>query len=130
MSFQRSRMSADRTMMSIIRTSLSLIGFGFTIYQFFGRLQTDKILSSARHAPRNFGLALVSLGLALLTLGIVYHLRYMGELRAERTMMTRQGLIHGETSYPISLTVVTAALLWIIGALAIVSMVFRSGPFN
>ncbi len=28
-------MSADRTLMSVIRTSLSLIGFGFTIFQFF-----------------------------------------------------------------------------------------------
>jgi hypothetical protein len=29
MSFQRTRMSADRTLMSVIRRSLSLIGFGF-----------------------------------------------------------------------------------------------------
>ena len=39
MSFQRTRMSADRTLMSVIRTSLSLISFGFTIYQFFEKLQ-------------------------------------------------------------------------------------------
>jgi hypothetical protein len=35
LSFQRTRMSADRTLMSVIRTSLALIGFGFTIFQFF-----------------------------------------------------------------------------------------------
>ena len=34
MSFQRTRVSADRTLMSVIRTSLSLISFGFTIFQF------------------------------------------------------------------------------------------------
>ena len=41
MSFQRARMSADRTLMSVMRTSLSLIGFGFTIFQFFQKLKND-----------------------------------------------------------------------------------------
>ena len=39
MSFQRTRLSADRTLMAVIRTSLSLIGFGFSIYQIFKKLQ-------------------------------------------------------------------------------------------
>ncbi|HEY7064663.1 MAG TPA: DUF202 domain-containing protein [Chloroflexota bacterium] len=30
-------MSAERTLMAWNRTSLSLIGFGFTIYQFFDK---------------------------------------------------------------------------------------------
>ena len=42
MSFQRTRMSADRTLMSVIRTSLSLISFGFTIFQFFEKLQGQR----------------------------------------------------------------------------------------
>ncbi|WP_422506957.1 DUF202 domain-containing protein [Stenotrophomonas sp. GZD-301] len=128
MSFQRTRMSADRTLMSIIRTALSLIGFGFTIYQFFGHmLQTVGGLRP--HAPRNFGVALVALGLVLLTLGIVYHVRYMQGLRAERALMIREGLVHGESRYPISLTLITAGLLWLLGLLAIVSMTFNIAPF-
>jgi len=69
MSFQCTRMSADRTLMSVIRTSLSLIGFGFTIAQFFEKLRNAGTISSAA-APRNFGLALVFLGVALLVMGI------------------------------------------------------------
>ena len=42
MSFQRTRLSADRTLMSVIRTALSLISFGFTIYQVFQKLQGEE----------------------------------------------------------------------------------------
>jgi uncharacterized membrane protein YidH (DUF202 family) len=72
LSFQRTRMSSDRTLMSIVRTSLSLIGFGFTIYQFFCGLRaaeaTREVVGAA--AARNFGVALVLLGLLILTLGM------------------------------------------------------------
>ncbi|WP_312328920.1 DUF202 domain-containing protein [Stenotrophomonas sp.] len=130
MSFQRTRMSADRTLMSIIRTALSLIGFGFTIFQFFGHMLELPGVSLNPHAPRNFGLALVALGMVLLTLGIIYHLRYMQELRAERTLMKREGLIHGESRYPVSLTLITAGLLWVLGLLAIAGMTFNVAPFG
>ncbi|WP_411851162.1 DUF202 domain-containing protein [Stenotrophomonas sp. LGBM10] len=129
MSFQRTRMSADRTLMSIIRTALSLIGFGFTIYQFFGHM-LETVGGLRPHAPRNFGVALVALGLVLLTLGIVYHVRYMQGLRAERALMIEEGLIHGESHYPVSLTLITAGLLWLLGLLAIVSMTFNVAPFG
>src|SRR5512143_2399018 len=76
MSFQRTRMSADRTLMSVIRTSLSLISFGFTIFQVFQKLYDAKILKRAQ-AARNFGQALVFLGVAMLILGIVYHVKFM-----------------------------------------------------
>lgn len=130
MSFQRTRMSADRTLMSIIRTALSLIGFGFTIYQFFGHMLDVPGTTLRPHAPRNFGVALVALGMVMLTLGIIYHLRYMKELRRERALMMGEGLIHGESHYPISLTLITAGLLWLLGLLAIVSMTFNVAPFG
>ena len=130
MSFQRTRMSADRTLMSIIRTALSLIGFGFTIYQFFGHMLDVPGTTLRPHAPRNFGVALVALGMVMLTLGIVYHLRYMKELRSERALMMGEGLIHGESHYPISLTLITAGLLWLLGLMAIVSMTFNVAPFG
>ncbi|MCD9085329.1 DUF202 domain-containing protein [Stenotrophomonas sp. SY1] len=129
MSFQRTRMSADRTLMSIIRTALSLIGFGFTIYQVFGHLLQTTEVGLSPHAPRNFGVALVALGLVMLTLGIVYHLRYMRGLRAERVLMIQEGLVHGESNYPVSLTLITAGLLWLLGLMAIVSMTFNVAPF-
>ena len=121
MSLQRTRMSADRTLMSVLRTSLSLIGFGFTIYQVFEKAKDAKLIAAA-HAPRNFGLALVALGIAMLVLGIVYHVRFMGELRRSRESMVAEGLIHGQSGFPPSLTLVTAVVLLVIGVAAIVSM--------
>jgi inner membrane protein YidH len=129
MSFQRTRMSADRTLMSVIRTSLSLIGFGFTIFQFFQKLRDAGTLAHTA-APRNFGVTLVALGIALLVFGIAYHVQFMRGLRAEREAMTEAGLIRGQSHFPISLTLITALVLLLIGVTAIVSMVFQVGPFN
>src|SRR3954462_10089161 len=84
MSFQRTRMSADRTLMAVMRTSLSLISFGFTIHQAFGRLQESGTLTMRTHAPRNFGVALVALGIVMLVLGIMYQAQFMTELRNTR----------------------------------------------
>ena len=38
-SWLRTRLSIERTMMSWVRTASALIGFGFTIVQFFYRVQ-------------------------------------------------------------------------------------------
>ena len=129
MSFQRTRMSADRTLMSVIRTALSLIGFGFTIFQVFHKLVEADILKHAQ-APRNFGVALVLLGIAMLVLGIVYHGQFMLELRRQRQQMRADGLVHGESRFPVSMTLIVAVLLLLTGLLAIISMVFSVGPFG
>jgi putative membrane protein len=123
MSFQRTRMSADRTLMSVIRTALSLIGFGFTIFQVFEKARDAKLLANAS-APRNFGIALVLLGIGMLVLGIVYHLQFMRALRKTRVQMSADGLIHGESPFPPSLTLITALALLAIGIAAIVNMIF------
>lgn len=129
MSFQRTRMAADRTLMGTIRTSLSLIGFGFTIFQVFQKLVEAKVLVHAQ-APARFGTALVLLGIAMLVLGIVYHVRFMFELRRTRDQMRADGLIHGQSQYPVSMTLIVAVLLLAIGLAAIVSMTFNIGPFD
>jgi putative membrane protein len=129
MSFQRTRMSADRTLMSVIRTSLSLISFGFTIFQVFEKLRDQSVITHAA-APRNFGIALVALGILMLVGGIIYHLQFMYGLREERKAMTAAGLIHGESRFPPSLTLITAVILLVIGIAAIVSMIFQIGPFD
>ena len=129
MSFQRTRMSADRTLMSVIRTSLSLIGFGFTIFQVFQKLYEAEVLKSA-HAAGNFGKALVLLGIVMLAVGIGYHVSFMLELRRLRAEMRKDALIHGDSGFPVSLTLVVAFLLLTVGLFAIVSMVFGVGPFH
>ncbi|GAB3766447.1 hypothetical protein GCM10028796_25680 [Ramlibacter monticola] len=129
MSFQRTRMSADRTLMSVLRTSLSLISFGFTIYQVFDKLAHNEVIRNV-NAPRNFGTALVSLGILMLAIGIVYHVQFMLGLRRIRSEMKAAGLVHGESGFPPSFTLVTALILLLVGLFAIVSMVFHIGPFG
>lgn len=129
LSFQRTRLSADRTLMSVIRTSLSLISFGFTIYQVFQKLKEAGTLVHAA-APRNFGVTLVLLGIVMLIVGIVYHVQFMVGLRQERRAMREAGLVHGDSRYPVSFTLVTAVILLLIGLVAIASMIFNVGPFN
>jgi uncharacterized membrane protein YidH (DUF202 family) len=130
MSFQRSRMSAERTLMSVIRTSLSLISFGFTIYQFLGRLMDEKLVSGAPHAARNFGQALVWLGVGMLVVGIAYHVQFMLGLRKARRGMRDETLIHAESGFPVSFTLVVAVLLLGVGVAALASLTFQVGPFH
>ncbi|RBP15736.1 putative membrane protein [Roseiarcus fermentans] len=129
MAFQRTRLAEDRTLMAVIRTALSLIGFGFTIFQFFQKLRDQNLVTHAG-APRHFGMALVWLGVLMLALGIAYHVQFMLGLRRLRQSMRDEGLIHGETAFPVSLTLITALLLLATGVAAIASMQFDIGPFG
>jgi len=129
MSFQRTRMSADRTLMSVMRTSLSLISFGFTIYQVFRKMADNQLLTGSAPA-RHFGVLLVTLGIAMLVIGIVYHVRFMTGLRHERNAMTAEGLIHGQSGFPPSMTLIAAVLLLVIGVMAIANMVFHVSLFG
>lgn len=127
MSFQRTRMSADRTLMSVIRTSLSLISFGFTIYQVFEKLRDHGVITHA-YSSRNFGVTLVGLGILMQVIGIIYHVQFMYGLREVRRAMAADGLIHAESKFPPSFTLVTGLILLLLGVLAIVSMLFQIGP--
>ena len=129
MSFQRTRLSADRTLMSVIRTSLSLISFGFTIFQFFQKLRASDVIAHAA-APRNFGQALVWIGIAMLVIGIVYHALFMAGLRKEREEMRAEGLIYAQSHFPVSMTLIVALLLLVVGLMAVFSMTFNIGPFG
>ena len=63
-------MSLERTLMSWVRTAISLIGFGFTIVQFFERVQgMEGVAPGLRpQAPRLFGLALILCGVVALAI--------------------------------------------------------------
>jgi putative membrane protein len=129
MAFQRTRMAADRTLMAVIRTSLSLISFGFTIYQFFNKLRDAGVVKGV--APsRNFGISLVWLGIIMLILGISYHIFFMLGLRDQRSQLKTAGLVHGESSFPTSLVLITALALLLIGFFAAASMLLHVGPFE
>src|ERR1700758_1628116 len=63
-SWLRTRLSVERTMMSWVRTATALIGFGFTIVQFFDRMRQMPGTASAYfpEAPRYLGLSLIFCG--------------------------------------------------------------------
>jgi putative membrane protein len=84
-----------------------------------------EVLKSSQ-AARHFGIALVLLGIAMLVLGIGYHVMFMYGLRRERQQMKAAGLVHAE----VSLTLMVALLLLAIGFMAIANMVYDFGPFG
>jgi putative membrane protein len=73
----RTRLSIERTLMAWVRTCTALIGFGFTIVQFFQRLAgTQGVAEAVRpQAPRYLGLALVGAGIAGLLISVVQYRR-------------------------------------------------------
>jgi putative membrane protein len=44
--------------------------------------------------------------------------------------MTESGLIHGESRFPVSYTLIVALLLLLLGVAALVSITLRVGPFR
>jgi putative membrane protein len=51
-------------------------------------------------------------------------------LRHERDAMHQDGLIHAQSRFPPSMTLVTALILLVVGVFAIVSMLFQVEPFG
>jgi putative membrane protein len=78
-SWLRTRLSIERTLMSWIRTATALIGFGFTIFQFFERFNEMANVAPARSPmmPRLVSLALIGIG----TGGMIVALEYRTMLR-------------------------------------------------
>ena len=62
LSWMRSDLSNLRTILSWARTSVSMIGFGFTIYNFYRGFLEDLDGPGRQDAARNLGLALVAAG--------------------------------------------------------------------
>jgi putative membrane protein len=114
LAFARTRAAYERTMMSWIRTATSLITFGFSIYKFF-QLEQNEIAERGRHliGPRQFSLMLVSIGIVSLLLAT---LEYRQNIRA---------LGPGYDYNQRSLAVLVAALISILGFVALFLMIFR-----
>jgi putative membrane protein len=122
-SWLRTRLSVERTMMSWVRTAISLIGFGFTIVQFFERMRELPGVGPARFpdAPRYLGLALIFCGIAALLISIweyLWGLNYLwGRSFAAIAGVTREGK-------QTPLLAVSVALV-LIGLFAFFSVLFR-----
>ncbi len=122
-SWLRTRLSIERTMMSWVRTASALIGFGFTIDQFFDRMQQMPGAAAAYfpHASRYLGLSLIFCGVMALVISIwEYHwgLRYLwGGNFAAIAGVTREG-----KQTPL---LAVAILLAFIGTFAFFAVVLR-----
>ncbi len=64
------------------------------------------------------------LGVAILLGGIWRHVQFAQELRARRKMMIGEGLIHGDSAYPVSVSLLVAIGLMFVGLAAAANIIF------
>jgi putative membrane protein len=112
----RTRLAAERTMMATLRTGLSFISFGFTIFKFLQYVkQSEGANTNLRvNAPRNMGIALISVGILVLTLGSWQHWHFLKELQAEST-----------GKFPHSVSLIAAVILLVIGVVTLITLAVR-----
>jgi len=123
-SWMRTRLGIERTYLAWIRTGVSLIGFGFTIVQFFQKMQGMTARNGrtmAEEMPRNLGLALIAAGVLAL---IISSIQYRGQLRYMWSDQFRS--IAGVSEKPHRTPAfISAMVLLLIGVAAFVSVFFR-----
>ena len=113
LAFDRTRVAYERTMMAWIRTATSLITFGFSIYKFFQIEVPPPGRQNRVIGPHGFALILVSIGLFSLILATLEYRQNIRTLGAEFAGQRR------------SLAVMVAALISMLGILALVVIIFR-----
>ena len=131
LSIERTLLAEDRTLMAILRTSLSLISFGFTIYQFLGKIALSGTNNAVtRESARNFGATLIIAGIILLIGGLYAHFRGLAALRSRRRRLHDEGLLRTAPFYRPTATGIVCFVLLILGLIAITDMVLRTGPLQ
>jgi putative membrane protein len=113
LAFDRTRLAYERTLMAWVRTAISLITFGFTIYKFFqlegaGLRQENRLVSA-----NTFALLMIVIGLVSLLMATIQHRQELQALRAQ------------DPDVPRSLARVLAALISVLGILALLSVILR-----
>ena len=123
-SWLRTRMSLERTMMSWVRTAVSLIGFGFTIVQFFERFggMPGVATPSRPQAPWYLGLALIGSGIFALVISIWQYRQTLLYLRSGE-FAPLAGLSDRPMQTPLG---IVSIILIFIGLFAFVAVLTRS----
>jgi putative membrane protein len=109
---ERTRAAYERTMMAWIRTATSLITFGFTIYKFF-QIEEPAGRPNRLIGPRGFAIILVSIGLFSLILATLEYRQDIRTLEVQYAGKRR------------SLAALVAAMISLLGILALVVIAFR-----
>jgi inner membrane protein YidH len=112
---ERNRLAYERTLMAWVRTGVSLISFGFASYKFFEEFRKAEQLprSNELFGVREFGFIMICIGLVVVLLATIQHIRTMHKLRAQYV------------DVPYSLAAVVALLVAILGILALIGVIFR-----
>ena len=113
LAFDRTLVAYERTMLAWIRTATSLITFGFSIYKFFQIERGGGEHNNRLIGPREFALLLVSLGLVSLLLATWEYRHNIRILRAQYP------------GTPRALAAVVAALIGVLGTLALLAVILR-----
>lgn len=123
-SWMRTRLSIERTMLSWLRTATALIGFGFTIVQFFDRLKTMAGTKEAvfPELPLYFGLALILCGVVALIISLWQYRSVLGYLR-QPAFATLTPPEHQQHQTP---TFALAILLAVLGVATFVGLCLRT----
>jgi putative membrane protein len=119
----RTVMALQNTLMAAARTAISLIGFGFTVAQFFEKMRANlpaEVRSVQPNVPRDLGLILIGAGVITLA---VFTWQYQ---RALRYLQAAPFDVLGVSERPLHTSVnLTAVAVLLIGVAAFVSVFLR-----
>jgi putative membrane protein len=112
----RTRLAYERTMMAWIRTGISLITFGFSIYKFF-QIEIPKSApgNEGLFASANFAMLMIAMGLMALLIATLENRRDLKTLKTD----------YDTVNLSLSLARVFAALVAILGILALIAVILR-----
>jgi len=113
LALERTRIAYERTLMAWVRTGASMITFGFSVYKFFSYELEKSDSGASAIGPREFGIALILIGLIILATGRIEHRRDLRRLAQHYPEM------------PVSGTRIVQALVAVLGALALIAVILR-----
>jgi putative membrane protein len=114
LALERTRIAYERTLMAWVRTATSMITFGFSVYKFFEFEFSKSDAAASGIGPREFGIALILIGLMTLLIGRLEHRRDLRLLRRHYPDM------------PLSGTRLVEALVTIAGTMALIATILRA----
>jgi putative membrane protein len=114
LALDRTHLAYERTLMAWVRTAVSLISFGFTIYKFFQYMREHQPGEPVGRlfGPREFALVMIATGIVALMLA------------ALQNWQSRRRLKERYHEVPYSLANMMAALISLLGILALMAVIF------